>query len=107
MSSADVPSGITRVSIHRAGDPYSRAHTAVAQVRHATLAFPAVSGVTAVDTGNGRAVSLSGDPDSDVSFGCVWSAQRPLGNVDCRWRWEHVGKRGPGRVFGGDVIFED
>ena len=33
----------------------------------------------------------SGDPDSDVSFGCVWSGDGGLGGAGCRWRREHCG----------------
>ena len=60
-----------------------------------------------LDTGHDRAFSRSGDPDSYVSFGCVWSGHGPLGGADCRWRREHCGQRGPGGVLWGDVVFED
>lgn len=52
-------------------------------------------------------ISGSGDPDSKVSFGCVWSRHRPWGDFDCRLDWENCGERGPDGVFWGVVLFED
>jgi hypothetical protein len=49
----------------------------------------------------------SGDPDSDVSFGCVWSGQRALSSVDRRWRWEYCSECAADGVFRDAVLFED
>ena len=55
----------------------------------------------------GPYVGDSNDPEPDLVFGCVWSDQRGVDNVDRRWLRERYGQRRAGGVFWDAVLFED